>query len=98
VEEVPFVRLDKLEVTSLAYSELRSVSNFGRWKEGGRERYGSYVEVQGKEVWSRANSTVGASEIDTSRIRCASGKETMMWSMADHESVSPDVVERLYVE
>ena len=40
-------------------------------------------------------STVGASEMDTSRIRCASGKDTRMWSMADHDSVSPDVVDRV---
>ena len=90
--------LDRLEVTSLAYSELRSVSNFGRWKEGGEKGTVAMSRWRVRREWSRAKSTVGASEIDTLRIRCASGKDTMMWSIADHESVSPDVVERLYVE
>ena len=37
VEESPLVSVARLDATSLAYSELRSVSNFGRWKEGGEK-------------------------------------------------------------
>ena len=37
MEESPLVNVARLEATSLAYSELRSVSNLGRWKEGGEK-------------------------------------------------------------
>ena len=92
------VRLDRLEATSLAYSELHSVSNFGRWKRGGEKGTAAMSRWRVRREWSRAKSTVGALEIDTSRMRFASGKETRMWSMADHERVSLDVVQRVYVE
>ena len=37
VEDPPLVSEARLEATRLAYSELRSVSNLGRWKEGGEK-------------------------------------------------------------
>ena len=37
VEDSPLVSVARLEATRLAYSELRSVSNLGRWKEGGEK-------------------------------------------------------------
>ena len=95
VEDSPLVSEARLEATRLAYSELRSVSNLGRWKEGGEKGVVEMSRWSVKREWSRAKSTVGALEMDTSRIRCASGKDTRMWSMADHDSVSPDVVDRV---
>ena len=39
----PLVNEARLEATRLAYSELRSVSNLGRWKEGGEKGLLNYI-------------------------------------------------------
>jgi hypothetical protein len=67
-------------------------------ERGRGERYGCNIEVEGKEGMVEGEVYCGVVEIETLRMFCASRKETRMWSMADHESVTPDVVERLYVE
>ena len=51
--------------------------------------HGRDVEVEGQEGVVEGEVYYGGVG------DCASRKETRMWSMADHESVSSDVVERV---